>query len=357
MHEQNNSTDSTLVKITVTLVSLIFIMVALIVAMTGSLFFASEITAWFSSSGNKIKPQVTSTNVSVVPDLWQAPDVSTIPAGEEGDRIRYGRELVAHTAEYLGPTGKVMAMSNGMNCQNCHLDAGTKPFGNNYSAVASTYPKFRPRSGTEETIEKRVNDCFERSLNGNALDDDGREMKAIVAYINWLGKDVPKGESPKGAGLVELAFLDRAASPEKGKLIYEEKCVVCHGANGEGILNAEGTAWTYPPLWGEKSYNEGAGLYRLSRFAGYVKANMPFEATYNEPQLTDEEAWDVAAYVNSLSHPSKDISNDWPDISKKPVDHPFGPFHDGFTAEQHKYGPFKPIVEKRKMLNKTVASN
>lgn len=357
MSEQNNSSDSTLVKITATLVTLIFIMVSLIVVLSGSLFFASEITAWFSSSGNESKTYLTSTNVSVLPDLWRAPDESTIPQGEDGDLIRYGKELVAHTSEYLGPNGKVLAMSNGMNCQNCHLDAGTKPFGNNYSAVASTYPKFRPRSGTEETIEKRVNDCFERSLNGQALDTDGKEMKAIVAYINWVGKDVPKGESPKGSGLVELAFLDRAASLENGKLIYEAKCVVCHGVGGEGILNPEGTAWIYPPLWGEKSYNQGAGLYRLSRFAGYVKANMPLGATYNEPQLTDEEAWDVAAYVNSLHHPYKDLASDWPDISKKPVDHPFGPFHDGFPEEQHKYGPFKPIVEKRKMLNKAVASN
>ncbi len=357
MSDHNNSSESTFVKITATLVSLIFVMVTLIVAMTGSLFFASEITTWLASNGNENKPQLTSINSAEIPDLWRAPDVSSIPAGEEGDLIRYGRELIAQTAEYLGPNGKVMAMSNGMNCQNCHLDAGTKPLGNNYSAVASTYPKYRARSGTEETIEKRVNDCFERSLNGDALVNDSKEMKAIVAYINWLGNEVPKGESPKGAGLVELAFLDRAASPEKGKLIYEEKCVICHGASGEGILNAAGTTWTYPPLWGEKSYNEGAGLYRLSRFAGYVKSNMPLGATYYEPQLTDEEAWDVAAYVNSLPHPSKDLTNDWPDISKKPVDHPFGPFHDGFTEVQHKYGPFKPIVEKRKMLNKTVASN
>jgi thiosulfate dehydrogenase len=241
-----------------------------------------------------------------------------------------------------------MAMSNGMNCQNCHLDAGTKPFGNNYSAVAATYPKFRARSGTEESIEKRVNDCFERSLNGRALKNDSHEMKAIVAYIMWVGKDVEKGKSPMGVGLVELSYLDRPASAEHGKLVYDQKCTVCHGKNGEGITLSDGGGYQYPPLWGEQSYNIGAGLYRLSRFAGYVKANMPFGATYEAPQLTDEEAWDVAAYVNSLPRPEKDLSNDWPDISKKPIDHPFGPFTDGFDELQHKLGPFKPIEEKRK---------
>src|SRR5690606_21031005 len=97
------------------------------------------------------------------------------------------------------------------------------------------------------------------------------------------------------------------------------------------------------------------GLFRLSRFAGYIKANMPLGATYTAPQLTDEEAWDIAAYVNTMYHPKKDISQDWPDISKKPVDHPFGPFTDEFTEDQHKYGPFKPIVEQRKRLSKSLA--
>src|SRR5258708_3287515 len=85
-----------------------------------------------------------------------------------------------------------MSTSNGMNCQNCHLEAGTKFFGNNYSAVASTYPKLRERSGTIESIEKRVNDCIERSLNGKAIGNDSKEMRAFVAYIKWVGKDVEK---------------------------------------------------------------------------------------------------------------------------------------------------------------------
>lgn len=284
---------------------------------------------------------------------WKSPDPNTIPVGEQGDLIRYGRDLIIRTSYYLGPRGKVKAMSNGMNCQNCHLDAGTKPFGNNYSAVASTYPKFRARSGTNETIEKRVNDCFERSLNGKPLADDSHEMRAIVAYIHWLGKDVERGTSPAGVGLVELDFLDRSADVSRGKIVYNQKCVVCHGKNGEGIGLADSSGYQFPPMWGDHSYNTGAGLYRLSRFAGYVKANMPLGATYQTPQLTDDEAWDVAAYVNSLPRPIKDLSNDWPDISKKPIDHPFGPFTDGFDEIQHKLGPFKPIVEKRKAIDST----
>jgi thiosulfate dehydrogenase len=234
-----------------------------------------------------------------------------------------------------------------MNCNNCHLDAGTRAWGNNYAAVFSTYPKYRERSGSTETIYKRVNDCFERSLNGQPLDSNSKEMKAIYAYIKWLGTDIARGDKPKGSGIVELAYLDRAADPAKGKMVYDAKCRSCHQADGQGTLNTEGTEYAYPPLWGKNSYNHGAGLYRLSRFAGYVKANMPLGATHNSTQLSDEEAWDVAAYVNAQPRPGKDLSADWPKIAAKPIDHPFGPFADGFDEKQHKFGPFGPIKEKR----------
>lgn len=287
-----------------------------------------------------------------VPDVWTAPDTTQIKTEKNAAQIIYGRELIANTSFYLGPKGKVQHTTNGMNCQNCHLEAGTKPFGNNYSAVASLYPKFRERSGTKETIYKRVNDCIERSLNGIALDSLSNEMQSIVAYIKWVGKDVPKGEKPKGSGITELAFLDRAADPEKGKTIYMLKCKTCHLENGEGKFNSNQLTYQYPPLWGEHSYNKGAGLLRLSRFAGYVKSNMPQNTTFDSPQLTDEEAWDVAAYVNSQPRPEKDLSKDWPKISDKPVDHPFGPFTDKFSEQQHKYGPFGPIADARKKTKK-----
>lgn len=275
--------------------------------------------------------------------VWKAADWSVMDQEPNAEELNYGKELVANTAEYLGPKGKVKAISNGMNCQNCHLQGGTAPFGNNYSAVANTYPKFRARSGTEEDIQKRINDCFERSLNGKPLARDSKEMKAMVAYINWVGKEVPKGEVPIGSGLYEVPLLDRAADPIKGKLVYEKQCASCHQTDGKGQAKPDGTGYVYPPLWGQASYNHGAGLYRLSRFAGYVKANMPLGATFEQPILSDEESWDLAAYVNSMERPTKDLSQDWPDISKKPMDHPFGPFTDGFSEEQHKFGPFKPI--------------
>jgi thiosulfate dehydrogenase len=293
-----------------------------------------------------IQPGASVQNASVTTsnaDCWTGPGINHAPVDSNGMLIRYGHSLISNTAYYLGPKGTVTQISNGMNCQNCHLDAGTRPWGNNFGAVASTYPKYRDRSGALESIEKRVNDCIERSLNGKALHSGSKEMKAIVAYIKWLGSDIKKGTKPKGSGIMPLTYLPRAADPAKGETVYTTTCERCHGRNGEGQPDPGNNGYTYPPLWGPDSYNTGAGLYRLSRLAGYVKNNMPNPLTYHNPELTDEQAWDVAAYINSRPRPTKDFSKDWPDISKKPVDHPFGPYTDSFPESRHKYGPFEQM--------------
>lgn len=285
--------------------------------------------------------------------LWKVPDPYLLQTDPHSDLIAYGRDLIAHTQDYYGPNGMVKPGSiNNLNCQSCHLDAGAKPFGNNYFAVNSTYPQMRARSGSMETIPKRINDCFQRSLNGQAIDTSGREMRAIIAYMEWLGTGVPKGEKPKGAGLVEVPFLNRAADPDRGKFVYQTQCASCHGANGQGLPMPDSPR-DYPPLWGDNSYNQGAGLFRLSRLAGYVKANMPFGASHENPQLSDEEAWDVAAFINAQPRPPHPfLSTDWPEIGKKPYDHPFGPYKDTFPEIQHKFGPFQPIIAFQKQNQK-----
>ena len=282
---------------------------------------------------------------------WHAPNLllDNEPTGEQRDLLIYGEDLIARTSHYFGPRGKLKKMSNGMNCQNCHLAAGTRPWGNNYSLVHSTYPKFRARSGSIENIYKRVSDCFERSLNGTTIDSTSREFLAMSAYINWVGQKVKSQDKFSAAGIERLPFLERAADPQKGKLVYASKCSTCHGANGEGLLAPTGDVYTNPPLWGPQSFNTGAGLFRISNFAGFVRNNMPFgEATHNSPKLSNEEAWDVAAFVNSQPRQHKEQGSDWPKLDTKPIDYPFGPYADTFSEQQHKYGPFRPIAALKK---------
>jgi thiosulfate dehydrogenase len=281
-------------------------------------------------------------------DDWQAPDINNLPDDDQGKLIRYGHQLISNTSIFFGPKGNIASITNGMNCANCHIDAGTRSFGGSFSAVASMYPQFRNRSGRIESIEFRINDCMMRSMNGKPLDSTSKEMEAMVAYLKWIGKDVPKNKKPKGAGLEDLPFLNRAADPQRGKLVFISQCTSCHGQMGEGMLNHDSSFYLYPPLWGPNSFNIGAGLYRISRMASFIKNNMPYGlASHDSPKLTDEESWDVAAYIISQPRPEKFFTGDWPKIETKALDYPYGPYADKFSETQHKYGPFIPIQEAR----------
>jgi len=285
---------------------------------------------------------------------WHAPDINLVPHTPEGDLIRYGRDLIVNTSIYFGPKGIIAPITNGMNCQNCHIEAGTRSFGNSFAAVASTYPKYRDRSGRIESIEFRIKECMERSLDGQSIDSISNEMKAMVAYFKWIGRDVKKGVKPTGAGIVEIPFINRAADPQKGKIIFANNCERCHGNNGEGLMFPDSTGYIYPPLWGLYSFNVSAGLYRISRLAAFIKYNMPFGPAQLPPQLSDEEAWDVAAFIISQPRDEKRFPYDWPKIETKPVDYSFGPYTDSFSEQQHKYGPFIPIKEVREKSGKSL---
>ena len=281
---------------------------------------------------------------------WVAPDSNLIPNTAEGALIRYGKKLIAHTSLYFGPKGQISQQANGMNCQNCHLEAGTRNYANPFSGVAALYPMYRARSGRIESIEFKINECLERSLNGSKIDSASPEMKSMLAYIKWVGTGVPKGSKPAGAGTDELSPMNRAADSGKGSIVFQLKCQSCHGRDGQGFLNAGQTAYVYPPLWGEHSYNTAAGMYRISKLAGYIKYAMPFGTRYPAAQLSDAEIWDVAAFINSKPHPVKFFKYDWPSLKTKPFDYPFGPYDDSFSEKRHKYGPFALIKEGREAL-------
>jgi thiosulfate dehydrogenase len=56
----------------------------------------------------------------------------------------------------------------------------------------------------------------------------------------------------------------------------------------------------------------------------------------------------VAAYINSQPRPVKaNLEADFPARQKKPIDAAFAPYTPGFSAEQHKSGPWKVIKEAR----------
>ncbi|CAH0265018.1 MULTISPECIES: c-type cytochrome [unclassified Pedobacter] len=301
-----------------------------------------------STSGNQLKPVA---DHIPQPEYWTAPDTTQLQRKADADLIRYGRNLIVSTASYLGPKGTVGKLANGMNCQNCHLDAGTRPFANNFSVFYSGFPKMTARSGRKEEAFERIDECFERSMNGKAPERNSREMQAMLSYLKWIGEKPVDAHPLADNSVKKIPYLSVPADPLKGKMVYASRCSSCHGEAGKGLASIDGKGYIYPPLWGGDSYNDGAGMFRLGNFAGFVKENMPYGTSYKDPVLSDEEAWNVAAYVNSQPRPHLGQKNDYPELSRKPIDYPFGPYADSFTERQHKYGPFIEIEKQH--LTKT----
>ncbi len=290
---------------------------------------------------------------SLSDSIFTAPDTALIPHDQFGDLIRYGRELIVNTAYYLGPEGiKGHYLGNKMNCNNCHLDAGTRPYGLNYFSSHARYPQYRGREDKILTLAERVNNCIERPHNGVPMPLDSKEMVAIVSYMKWLAQNVPVGHRVKGDDGVELQYPNRPADINNGKLVFQTRCASCHGYNGEGVLKQDSSTYVYPPLWGSHSYERGSSMHRVLKMARFVKANMPFnQALWNKPVLTDEEAIDVAAFVNCDTlhmRPIKSGVVSYPDMKVKPIDYDEGPYADTFSTHQHKYGPYQPIIDYHK---------
>jgi len=285
---------------------------------------------------------------------WKAPDIKSVGDDALGKLVKYGYALMTDTANLIGPTVSDPAMrysGNNLTCQNCHLGAGTQAYSMPLVGVWGQFPQYRGREGEIGTLEERINGCMDRSMSGRRLPLDGREMKAYLAYMKWLSTGIADGAKLVGTGTMRIAEPKRAADPVHGAQVFEQTCVMCHGKDGQGQRAAKGNGYQFPPLWGPDTYNDGAGMTRVLTAAAFVRHNMPLGTTFDAPVLSDEDAYDVAAYINSKVRPIKaDLDKDFPNKLQKPVDTPYGPYADGFPAEQHKYGPFDPIRAKVREL-------
>ena len=276
-------------------------------------------------------------------------DVSALTDSEENSEIKYGYEVFQSTPKYLGPDNgnadKTYA-GNNLSCTNCHLWSGTKPYAAPLIGVIQRFPQFRGRENKIGTIEERINGCMERSMNGRIMPQESKEMKAMITYLDWLGRYAPEDGKIRGQGFVKIDIPERAVNLEQGETVFTKHCIKCHGTDGQGSKSANGLTYQYPPLWGNDSYNNGAGMTRVITAAQFIKANMPYGTTYDNPVLTDEEAYDVAGYINQQLRPIKENQEaDFPDLRKKPVSTPYPPYADTFSLAQHQLGPFQPIME------------
>jgi thiosulfate dehydrogenase len=229
------------------------------------------------------------------------PSLDAQPLSEEVKRGFRIFTNTPHEAPRLAP--------GGMSCSNCHMNGGQRERALPLVGVAGVFPEYNKRSGRLFSLGDRITDCFLRSENatGGPLGADelptptSRDVLAVSAYLTWLSRGSEMGTNPRwrgqngiaAAALIPIDKLD----PRKGEAIYSERCVSCHGPDGQGVEIGDKTAG---PLWGPGSWNDGAGAARVYTLAGMIRYSMPYLDPGN---MTDEDAQQLAAFINSKPRP------------------------------------------------------
>lgn len=241
--------------------------------------------------------------IAAMPSPPTALPSSTGARQELAYMIQLGETLLRETNTH--PLTAPYMPASGLTCSSCHLDAGKKKaIASTFIGAAAAFPAFNDRDGGVITLQDRVNSCFMRSMNGVRLPENSEALLAIVSYIGWLSQGFPIELNPDRAvsslnrsfpnPSIKAMSLAGKAVPSSGAAIYAGRCGACHGADGDGVGSA-------PPVWGARAYNKGAGMANNVQAGSWIQFNMP---PGEELTLTDQEALDVAAFVNAQPHPA-----------------------------------------------------
>ncbi|MDA9556475.1 c-type cytochrome [Vibrio sp.] len=261
--------------------------------------------------------------------------LTTIGNSEFGQKVKYGYSLFVDSQQMRGKF-----VGNEQNCVNCHMEAGRKANAAPLWGAFMAYPAYRKKNDKVNSYAERIQGCFTYSMNGKAPDEISPEMVALAAYSYWLAmsglmdkhgleaepvpevaiKDILEGGKSEsfpfpdkikqalpvdersklaGRGYPKIPNPPKEPSPQRGENIYKENCATCHAADGLGLHDADGYAYI-PPLWGPQAYNWGAGMHRVNTAAYFIYENMPLGKSI---QLSQQDAWDVASYINSHERP------------------------------------------------------
>jgi thiosulfate dehydrogenase len=207
---------------------------------------------------------------------------------EMKDAVMLGYNIMMNTRKYAP---MYVGKDTGLNCRNCHFDGGRTKDTISLVGVAAVYPKYRKRLQKISTLEERTADCFVYAIAGKAPPSNSPEMKALMAYYQWISKGIPVYADVPWLGLNDLKSKHQPDS-NNGLKVFADQCTMCHGPQGQGSAFA-------PPLWGNRSFTTEAGMSKVPTLAAFIYRFMPL----GRPDLKPETALDIAAFVASQPRP------------------------------------------------------
>lgn len=288
---------------------------------------------WWSTGSTMSGPLVASRTTMVT--AWDVPrNPLSDPALDDSklaNEIRWGFRIFTNT-----PREAARFTPSTISCSNCHLNAGQRERSLPLVGVAGMFPEYNRRSGRLYTLGDRIVDCFLRSENATGMIEaeggqragDGeredvpsptsKEVLAVSAYLTWLARGYEVGMNPAWRGQNVIAASNvipiERLDTHRGEALFVERCTSCHGPDGQGVAVGDKKPG---PLWGPESWNDGAGAARVYTLAGIIRYSMP----YLDPgSLTDEEAQQLAMFINSKPRPSYPFKSQDYRTEKLPVD-------------------------------------
>jgi len=242
------------------------------------------------------------------------------PAGEVGEMVKLGEAIILHTNTH--PLTKDL-VGNKLACVSCHLKGDDGKPGtseghiSNWLDTATAFPAWSKREKSVQTLQDRSNNCFMRSMNGKRPIIDSKASIAIASYITWLSEGKVMKMNAKGPwgpsntkmypkNVKKFKAIQKKATHAnylKGKRLYGQKCAMCHGQSGQGMVS-------FPPLWGKNTrgewlaYNTGAGMSKLDKASAWVQSNMPLG---QGDSLTNQDTADIVLYMNAQERADFDL--------------------------------------------------
>jgi thiosulfate dehydrogenase len=271
-----------------------------------SAYLASLPTEAESSAQRRQKSKERANDIAIAPAIadtksgyFQPPLRKDLPKGKFGDSVRRGERLFTHTLDFAS-----RYIGDGLTCANCHLNKGRQPNSAPLWAAWVLYPKYRGKNHRVNSMADRIRGCLTYSENaqdspaGKAPAPGSPVITDLESYMFWLATGAPTGKKMKGQGYPKLKKPAKHYDPGRGAKVFAANCALCHGSDGQGTK--VGKHYVFPPLWGPHSFNWGAGMHRVNSAAAFIKANMPLG---KPDSLSDQDAWDVAAFVDSHERP------------------------------------------------------